>query len=153
MTTVERFENGAEINKEIAFTELIGKTEFAGEAGKYILEFTQNDFDDIQITVIQISDTMGANNLFNEQYNENFSFGEFLADLHDQHLEEIEELVYDYIIEKARVKKWKLDTGNDGCDEILTGDSYSEVEKDVLYHHELEILPDHWSITEIDWEI
>ena len=103
MTTIERFENGTMINKDIAFAELIGKTEFAGESGKYILEFIQNEIDDIQITAIQISDTMGANNLFNEQYNENFTFAELLTDLHDQHLEELEELVYDFIIEKAEI--------------------------------------------------
>jgi hypothetical protein len=103
MTTIENFENGKVINKEIVFTELIGKTEFAGEAGKYILEFIQNDLDDIQVTVIQISNTMGANSLFNEHYNENFTFTELLNDLHDQHLEELEELVYNFIIEKAEI--------------------------------------------------
>ena len=44
---------------------------------------------------------------------------------------------------------WKLDTGNAGCDEILTGSDESDVLYDVLAHHDLEDLPDGWTLTEI----
>ena len=49
------------------------------------------------------------------------------------------------------IEKWKLDTMNDGNDAILEG-TYKEVLKDILHHHELEKLPEHWILTKINWE-
>jgi len=45
--------------------------------------------------------------------------------------------------------KYKLDTGNSGHDEILSGDSVAEVTQDVLNYHEFDQLPNGWTIEEI----
>jgi hypothetical protein len=48
--------------------------------------------------------------------------------------------------------RYKLDTGNSGHDEILVGDSIAEVTQDVLNFHEVDQLPDDWTIEEITEE-
>jgi hypothetical protein len=45
--------------------------------------------------------------------------------------------------------RYKLDTGNSGNDEILIGDSVAEVTQDVLNFHEVDQLPEGWTIEEI----
>jgi hypothetical protein len=45
--------------------------------------------------------------------------------------------------------RYKLDTGNSGSDEILVGDSIAEVTQDVLNFHEVDQLPEGWTIEEI----
>ena len=45
--------------------------------------------------------------------------------------------------------RYKLDTGNSGNDEILVGDSIAEVTQDVLSYHEIDQLPEDWTIEEI----
>lgn len=42
---------------------------------------------------------------------------------------------------------YKLDTGNDGCDEVLFGESEEDVTADVLHHHDLDEMPEHWSLS------
>lgn len=44
--------------------------------------------------------------------------------------------------------RFKLDTENAGCDEILVGDSREEVLQDVLNRYEVETLPEGWTITD-----
>lgn len=45
--------------------------------------------------------------------------------------------------------RFQLDAENDGCDEILVGDSIEEVTQDVLNRYERDELPEGWTITEI----
>ncbi|MBT9148140.1 MAG: hypothetical protein DDT32_01910 [Syntrophomonadaceae bacterium] len=40
---------------------------------------------------------------------------------------------------------WKLDTGNDGDDDVLFG-SYQGVVSEILAYHELDELPSHWTL-------
>ena len=47
------------------------------------------------------------------------------------------------------MKQWKLDTGNDGEDEILYGETVEEIIDDILHYQDLARLPDHWSIEEV----
>jgi hypothetical protein len=47
-------------------------------------------------------------------------------------------------------KAFKLDTLNVGCDEILNGESKREVLADVLSHHEVDELPEGWTLDEIE---
>lgn len=53
--------------------------------------------------------------------------------------------------QEVATMQYKLDTGNDGYDEILDG-TREECEVDVLHHHDLDELPEHWTLTLIDWE-
>lgn len=46
-------------------------------------------------------------------------------------------------------KRYKLDTENSGCDEVLTGESIESATQDVLNRYDLEDLPPGWTITEI----
>lgn len=46
--------------------------------------------------------------------------------------------------------KWKLDTGNSGNDEILEGFSRDEVLQDVLNHHEIDEMPEGWTLEEVE---
>jgi len=51
---------------------------------------------------------------------------------------------------------YTLDTGNSGEDDTLIaekGESYQDVMAAVLYHHEIETLPDNWSLDIVDWDI
>jgi hypothetical protein len=49
--------------------------------------------------------------------------------------------------------RYKLDTDNAGCDEILLGDSIAEVTQDVLNRYERDRLPEGWTITEMELRI
>ncbi len=40
---------------------------------------------------------------------------------------------------------WKLDTGNDGDDDVLFG-SYRDVMTEILAYHELDELRSHWTL-------
>ncbi len=46
--------------------------------------------------------------------------------------------------------RYKLDTGNSGNDEILEGHSMAEVLQDVLNHHEIDELPEGWTLELIE---
>lgn len=48
----------------------------------------------------------------------------------------------------AETRVFRLDTGNDGEDDVLIGASREEVLQDVLRHHELKALPEHWELRE-----
>lgn len=48
------------------------------------------------------------------------------------------------------VPVYALDTGNDGADDTLIG-MHDEVVADLLYYHELDALPHHWSLTRVTW--
>ncbi|KKN09857.1 hypothetical protein LCGC14_1042280 [marine sediment metagenome] len=41
---------------------------------------------------------------------------------------------------------WRLDTGNSGEDDMLIG-THDEVVADILHHHELDTLPEGWTLT------
>ena len=45
---------------------------------------------------------------------------------------------------------WALDTGNAGEDDMLIG-THEECLAAVLHHHEIESLPDGWSLDRVDW--
>jgi hypothetical protein len=45
--------------------------------------------------------------------------------------------------------QYKLDTDNSGNDEILEGATRAEVLQDVLSHHEIDELPEGWTLEEI----
>ena len=47
--------------------------------------------------------------------------------------------------------KFKLDTENAGCDEILEGESIEDVTQDVLNRYEVDELPEGWTITTVDY--
>lgn len=53
---------------------------------------------------------------------------------------------------KEKKEVWKLDTGNDGEDDILIG-NYDDVLFDILSYHDLDVLPDYWSLEKVDYEI
>jgi len=44
---------------------------------------------------------------------------------------------------------YNLDTGTDGADDVLYGLDLTEIAHDVILHHDLDELPDHWRIDEI----
>jgi hypothetical protein len=46
--------------------------------------------------------------------------------------------------------RYKLDTGNSGNDEILEGESRAEVLQDVLNHHEIDELPEGWTLEAVE---
>ncbi len=48
--------------------------------------------------------------------------------------------------------RYKLDTDNSGNDEILEGTTRAEVLQDVLSHHEIDELPEGWTLEEIEDE-
>ena len=48
-----------------------------------------------------------------------------------------------------KMTRYKLDTGNSGHDEILFGNSVAEVTQDVLNFHEIDQLPEDWTIEEV----
>ena len=48
--------------------------------------------------------------------------------------------------------RYKLDTDNSGNDEILEGTTRAEVLQDVLSHHEIDELPEGWTLEEIQDE-
>ena len=50
----------------------------------------------------------------------------------------------------AGTKVFRLDTGNDGEDDVLLGASREDVLRDVLYHHEIKELPEHWELEELE---
>jgi len=45
--------------------------------------------------------------------------------------------------------RYKLDTGNSGDDEVLEGETRAEVLQDILHHHDIDELPDGWTLEEI----
>lgn len=45
-------------------------------------------------------------------------------------------------------RAWRLDTGNDGSDDVLLGER-DEVVADLLAHHGLDSLPETWSLEEV----
>jgi hypothetical protein len=47
---------------------------------------------------------------------------------------------------------WKLDTDNDGCDEVLNGDKIEDVVQDVLNRYEIDTLPEGWTVYQIEDE-
>ena len=47
-------------------------------------------------------------------------------------------------------KVFALDTGNDGEDDTLIG-SQDECLADIFCYHEIDELPGHWSLIEVDW--
>ena len=49
--------------------------------------------------------------------------------------------------------RFQLETENDGCDEILVGDSIEEVTQDVLNRYECDELPKHWVIYQLPVEL
>ena len=98
MITIENFENGKTINKEIATQYLLGETIFKGEEGEYIVDFQQED----EKTSVTID--FNRKCIFNEIWEYDFTFQSFLDELHRQNLEEIEEQIYDFIIEKAEIE-------------------------------------------------
>ena len=49
-------------------------------------------------------------------------------------------------------KLWKLNTGNDGEDDILIGEK-AEVIADIRSYYEIENIPDDWTLTEIDYSV
>lgn len=53
---------------------------------------------------------------------------------------------------EAGKEMYALDTGNDGDDDTLIG-SYDACLHDVLSYHEIERLPEHWSLERITWEV
>ena len=48
-------------------------------------------------------------------------------------------------------KVFALDTGNDGEDDTLIGNK-EECLADILRHHEIDELPDRWTLIEVDWK-
>lgn len=44
---------------------------------------------------------------------------------------------------------WRLETGNDGEDDVLIGD-YQDVVADILDHFDLDELPDHWFLERVE---
>ena len=48
-----------------------------------------------------------------------------------------------------REKVFRLDTGNYGEDDLLLGTSREEVLRNVLHHHEMEGLPEDWTLEEV----
>ena len=45
-----------------------------------------------------------------------------------------------------------LDTGNDGEDDVLIG-GFRDVMRDIVEYHEIDILPDHWGLRLLDWDL
>lgn len=43
---------------------------------------------------------------------------------------------------------WHLDTGSAGSDDVLVGER-SDVERDVLAHHEITTWPERWTLTRV----
>ena len=58
------------------------------------------------------------------------------------------------IIEKVLAGEdlWRLDTGNDGEDDVLYGE-YGAVLDDILYHYDIDELPKHWSLDQVTIEV
>lgn len=111
---IEEFENGKKISATHALQYLLGETNFETDSQKYRLEF-EDDGEEIRVTVdafrtvgftdfdgVDISPSTQWNCVFNQTY-QNFTFAELLEDLHNQHLEEVEDHMYDFIIEKCEV--------------------------------------------------
>jgi hypothetical protein len=46
--------------------------------------------------------------------------------------------------------RFKLDTGNSGNDEILEGETMAEVLQDVLNYHEIDELPEGWTLGAVE---
>jgi len=49
----------------------------------------------------------------------------------------------------AGTKVFRLDTGNNGEDDVLLGENREDVLRDVLSHHEIKELPEHWELSEV----
>ena len=47
---------------------------------------------------------------------------------------------------------WALDTGTSGNDDHLIG-THQEVLAEILNYHEIEELPENWTLDKVDWEI
>jgi len=48
---------------------------------------------------------------------------------------------------------WILDTGNDGEDDVLIDELYrgeEGIRDDILYHHDLDEWPEHWTLTLVE---
>lgn len=51
---------------------------------------------------------------------------------------------------------WNIDTGGDGDDDVVIyppTTTREQVIQDLLYHHDMESLPDTWAVTRVDYPI
>ena len=54
--------------------------------------------------------------------------------------------------QKTGQKLWKLDTVNSGEDDILIGEQEDIIE-DICHYHEIDFLPENWTLTKIDYPV
>jgi hypothetical protein len=114
MPKIEKLAGGIEVNVEEALQYLIGETKIAQEDGYYVL-IVNGEGEHLQVTVDyertktdteQGFTSIGKQCVFNELYSydvygENpFSFKQLIDDLHDQHLDAVENWLYGFLEEQ-----------------------------------------------------